>query len=83
MARNKIDYGIDLGTTNSSICRMENGEPVIKKTDALKDTMPSCVYVNKKRAIQVGESAYNALKSDRAKAMRNFESGTANAFIEF
>lgn len=33
MARNKIDYGIDLGTTNSAICRMEKGEPVIIKTD--------------------------------------------------
>ena len=36
MARIKIDYGIDLGTTNSAICRMEKGEPVIKKTDTLK-----------------------------------------------
>ena len=48
MARTKIDYGIDLGTTNSAISRMENGEPTIKKTDTLKDTMPSCVYINKK-----------------------------------
>lgn len=31
MARNKIDYGIDLGTTNSAICRMEKGEPVVIK----------------------------------------------------
>jgi molecular chaperone DnaK len=31
MARTKIDYGIDLGTTNSAISRMENGEPVIKR----------------------------------------------------
>ena len=36
MARIKIDYGIDLGTTNSAICRMEKGEPVIIKTDVLK-----------------------------------------------
>ena len=49
MARIKIDYGIDLGTTNSAICRMEKGEPVIIKTDVLKDTMPSCVAVNKSR----------------------------------
>ena len=48
MARNKIDYGIDLGTTNSAISRMEKGEPVAIKTDVLKDTMPSCVSVNKK-----------------------------------
>ena len=43
MSRNKIDYGIDLGTTNSAICRMEKGEPVVIKTDVLKDTMPSCI----------------------------------------
>ena len=52
MARTKIDYGIDLGTTNSAISRMENGDAIIKKTDTLKDTMPSCVSVNKKKAIR-------------------------------
>lgn len=26
-----MKYGIDLGTTNSAICKMEGGEPVIKK----------------------------------------------------
>lgn len=26
-----MKYGIDLGTTNSAICRMENGDPCIKK----------------------------------------------------
>ena len=56
MARTKIDYGIDLGTTNSAIVRMESGEPKIKKTDTLKDTMPSCVYFNKKKSISIGDS---------------------------
>ena len=44
MTRTKIDYGIDLGTTNSAISRMENGEATIKKTDTLKDTMPSSTF---------------------------------------
>lgn len=83
MARTKIDYGIDLGTTNSAISRIENGESVIKKTDTLKDTMPSCVYINKKRAIQVGDSAYNALKRDKLGAMKNWDDSNSNAFIEF
>ncbi|MBI9073348.1 MAG: Hsp70 family protein [Melioribacteraceae bacterium] len=83
MIRTKIDYGLDLGTTNSAISRMENGEPVIKKTDTLKDTMPSCVYINKKKAIQVGDSAYNAMKRDKLKAMKNFDSDISNSFIEF
>ena len=47
MARIKIDYGIDLGTTNSAIARMENGESVIKQTKNLMDTLPSCVYFSK------------------------------------
>jgi molecular chaperone DnaK len=83
MARTKIDYGIDLGTTNSAISRMENGEPTIKKTDTLKDTMPSCVYINKKKAIQVGDSAYNALKRDKLKSMKGSGNFESNAFIEF
>jgi len=83
MARSKVDYGIDLGTTNSTISRMENGDPAIKKTDTLKDTLPSCVYINKKKAIQVGDSAYNALDREKLKAMRNFDSSDSNAFIEF
>jgi len=83
MSRIKIDYGIDLGTTNSAISRMENGEAVIKKTDILKDTMPSCVYVNKKKAIQVGDAAYNAMKRYKLKAMKSFDADTVNSFSEF
>ncbi len=83
MARTKIDYGIDLGTTNSAISRMENGEPTIKKTDLQADTMPSCVYINKKKALQVGGTAYNALKREKLNAMKNWNSESDNAFIEF
>jgi len=83
MARNKIDYGIDLGTTNSAISRIEHGEPTILKTDTLKDTMPSCIFFNKKKAIQVGDSAHSALKRDKLKALKNPEKAISNAFIEF
>lgn len=48
MVQVKMRYGIDLGTTNSAICKIENGEPVIRKTDTLKDTLPSCVSYTKK-----------------------------------
>jgi len=81
--RNKIDYGIDLGTTNSAIARMENGVPVIKKTDTLKDTMPSCVHFNKKQNIWVGDTAFNIMKNDNTKALKTFEKGKTNTFIEF
>lgn len=82
MARTKIDYGIDLGTTNSAISRIENGEAVIKKTDTLKDTLPSCVYFNKRKAIQVGDTSYNTLRRDKLGAMKNWIDDS-NVFIEF
>lgn len=83
MARLKIDYGIDLGTTNSAICRMEQGEPIIKKTDTLKDTMPSCVSVTRRGAIKAGDSAYGDMKSDKRRASKSWKSEASNAYVEF
>ena len=50
MARLKIDYGIDLGTTNSAIARMDNGKPNIQKIEVQYDTMPSCIFFNAKKS---------------------------------
>lgn len=83
MARTKIDYGIDLGTTNSAISRMENGDPIIKKTDTLKDTMPSCISFNKKKNIKVGDGAFNALILDKRGATKKWVKSTSNTVIEF
>lgn len=81
MARTKIDYGIDLGTTNSAISRMENGEPVIQRTDVQKDTAPSCVAFNKKKSVLVGDGAFRAYRSESQRALTK---GTdVNSFIEF
>lgn len=81
--RNKIDYGIDLGTTNSAIARMENGVPTIKKSDTLKDTVPSCIHFNKRQDILVGDTAFNVMKNDNSRALKTFEKGKTNTFIEF
>lgn len=83
MARIKIDYGIDLGTTNSAICRMEQGKPVVIKTDVLKDTMPSCVSFTKKKSVKAGDSAFNDMKSDKRRASKVGKKGTSNAYVEF
>lgn len=82
MERNKIDYGIDLGTTNSAICRMEKGVPVIQKTDTQADIMPSCVNINRKGAIRIGATAYNALRQDKRRATKNWKNDT-NTYVEF
>lgn len=83
MARIKIDYGIDLGTTNSAICRMENGEPTIKKTDLQKDIMPSCVSVNKKGTLRVGDTAMNDLRADKVRSTKTQMLSSSNAYVEF
>ena len=83
MGRSKIDYGIDLGTTNSAIARMENGKPIIKKSDTLKDTMPSCVSFSKKQSILIGDTAYNSYKADRLRLMKLGSENHSNTFIEF
>jgi len=84
MTRTKIDYGIDLGTTNSSIARMQNGESVIKKDESYgMDTTPSCVHFNKKGTMQVGKKAYNALGKERIKAFTQNDPSLINAFEEF
>lgn len=83
MARQKIDYGIDLGTTNSAISRMEKGIPVTKKIEVTDDTMPSCVYFNRQGSIVVGSSAYSSMKSDKKRATKSWKLGDSNTFVEF
>lgn len=82
MARLKIDYGIDLGTTNSAICRMEKGKPVVKKIEVTDDTMPSCVFFNKKKNIMVGSSAYLSMKSDKRRATKSWSTSSSNTYVE-
>ena len=83
MARLKIDYGIDLGTTNSAICRMDKGEPVVIKTDVLKDTMPSFVSFTKRISVKAGNSAFNEMKSDKRRASKSGKRSNSNSYVEF
>lgn len=83
MVQVKMKYGIDLGTTNSAICKMENGDPSIKKTDTLKDTLPSCVSFTKNKVTKVGDSALNDLRQDKARSTKSMSSANSNVFLEF
>lgn len=83
MARTKIDYGIDLGTTNSAISRMQNGEVEIIKAlpDRKKETTPSCVNFKKNGTLNVGDGAYQAYKTDSVKSLS--QNKPLNVFVEF
>jgi molecular chaperone DnaK len=89
MGRHKIDYGIDLGTTNSAIARMESGiVKICKSDDTQMDTTPSCVYFNPKQTIFVGSKAFNQIDRDSQKAFDEFTktgqiSKLRNSFQEF
>lgn len=88
MARIKIDYGIDLGTTNSAIARMEGGEPVIKQTESNStDILPSCVYFSKnkkgEKGIRIGINAKNAVYSDAIMALSKNVPPKEHGYLEF
>ena len=82
--RQKIDYGIDLGTTNSAIARMEAGESiVIRCDDTPMDITPSCVAFNKKKMIFLGQHAKNSIESEAASAFRSRRQSPSNGYQEF
>src|SRR4051812_10409186 len=61
---NYIDFGIDLGTTNSCLAHAHDGEVrVIQNNDQMNVT-PSVVRVLKTGALMVGRRAYNAVAED-------------------
>tara|TARA_Y100000768_G_scaffold376991_1_gene349707 strand:- start:7893 stop:10415 length:2523 start_codon:yes stop_codon:yes gene_type:complete len=78
----KIKYGIDLGTTNSGIAKMNQGESFIVKNSLQKDTTPSCISYTKNKGVRVGDQAYNQLGMDKVLSLKK-ENYMSNCFIEF
>ncbi|MDR3593826.1 Hsp70 family protein [Clostridium sp.] len=65
-----IDYGIDLGTTNSAIAKFIKGEVEIFKNplETGRETLPSVVYYKKDKVI-VGTKARENLEKDNTKSV--------------
>ena len=59
--RTTIDYGIDLGTTNSAIAVLQGVTMEIIKNNADADITPSAVSIDKRGAVQVGQRAKNRI----------------------
>lgn len=55
-------YGIDLGTTNSCVARVQSGEPTVYPNDDGKLTSPSVVYFESPEKLVVGDHALEELK---------------------
>lgn len=59
-----INYGIDLGTTNSCLVRLDGDEiKIIQNADQMNVT-PSVVRVLRSGSVMVGRRAYNAIAED-------------------
>ena len=82
MASDRINYGIDLGTTNSAIVRMQRGAPVVIKNDFQGDTTPSAVAFGRGGRIRVGTQAHNQLRGDRLRTLK-LDREHCSVFVEF
>jgi molecular chaperone DnaK len=72
--RTTIDFGIDLGTTNSAIAVLHGMIPDIIKNNDNNDITPSAVYIDKHGSIKTGF---------RAKVRLEDENSVDDVYIEF
>jgi molecular chaperone DnaK len=73
MARTTIDYGIDLGTTNSSIAVFDGTGVRVIRNNANNDCTPSAVWVDRNGRLFVGATAYKRLEVDPGNAFAEFK----------
>ena len=69
-----IDYGIDLGTTTSSIAKVDGDTTIVvpNKTDN-KNFVASAVYIKKNGTIFVGDKAKNKIATDPKNGFAEFK----------
>lgn len=78
-----INFGIDLGTTNSVIAKYENGKvEIFKNPVGHKETLPSVVAFRKDRII-VGDKAREYIEKDPENVVGSFKRkmGTTESFL--
>jgi molecular chaperone DnaK len=78
-----INFGIDLGTTNSLIAKFQNGVvEIFKNPNGLKETLPSVVAFRKDRVI-VGDKARELVEKDPENVLSAFKRkmGTSESFF--
>lgn len=73
MERQTIDFGIDLGTTNSAVAVLRGVSTEIIKSNRDADITPSVVGIDKRGAMRVGEDARGLAISDSGNAFSEFK----------
>jgi molecular chaperone DnaK len=64
MPRATIDFGIDLGTTNSCIALWKGKEVEVIKTGEGFDCIPSAVWIDRKGVLHIGKRAKDRYEAD-------------------
>jgi len=82
MERATVDFGIDLGTTNSSIAVLQGTETKVFKNNEGQEYTPSAVWIDGKGRITVGRTAKERLDSDNENTFSEFkrQMGTPNIY---
>lgn len=73
MTRSTIDFGIDLGTTNSSIAVLSGTEAEVIRNNENSDTTPSAVWIDAKGSLYVGRQAREHVESDAENSAAEFK----------
>jgi molecular chaperone DnaK len=73
MSRLTVDYGIDLGTTNSSIAVFEKNGPRIIRNNENWQFTPSAVWADRNGALRVGRAAKERVFSDPENGAAEFK----------
>ncbi|MET4927220.1 Hsp70 family protein [Streptomyces sp. PSRA5] len=71
--RDTVDFGIDLGTTNSAIAVVEGGGVSVIKNNDGWDITPSAVWMPKEGRVHVGRAARDWVEKDPANATAEFK----------
>ncbi|PYS87763.1 MAG: 2-alkenal reductase [Acidobacteria bacterium] len=83
MSRTTIDYGIDLGTTNSAIALLKGTDVEVIRDNEDFHYTPSVVYIDKNNALIVGRGAKERLDVDPGNAFAEFklQMGTNTEYV--
>lgn len=73
MSRETVDFGIDLGTTNSAIAASTGADAEIVRNNLRFEYTPSAVYIGRSGTVQVGKRARDRLDTDPADAHAEFK----------
>jgi len=83
MGRKTIDFGIDLGTTNSVIACMDRGELVIIRNQVTNSELtPSAVKMDARGSVTVGQNAYNELELEPDNTVGEFKRWMGNPELD-